>query len=149
MSHGDDLRHALERLAIKRGAALGNMNRADLLLCLALAARCLPRGELRDEAGVNDALKTWLATTGAMLRVDHVELRRTLVDYALWQRDGYGRAYQRAAPLDDELDRLAAALETFDAERLVVEHRAAHEAQRDARRRAHEAGGDPGAGSSR
>ena len=133
-----ELPAALERLAIKRGASLGNMNRADLLLALALAARCLPVGEVRDEAGVNDALKGWLAGVGAMLRVDHVELRPTLVDVVLWQRDGYGRAYQRATPPDDELRTLAAALDSLDAEGIVTRQRAAHEAQREARRRAHE-----------
>ena len=91
-----DTRATIDRLAVKRGLLLGNMSRSDQLATLALAARCLPTGPACTEAAVNAALKAWLAGTGAMLRIDYVELRRALIDAGLWQRDGFGRAYERA-----------------------------------------------------
>ena len=124
---------ALERLAIKQGAVLGNMSRADQLLTLALAARCVPRvSPPLTEREVNTALKDWLAGTGAMLQVDHVELRRTLIDRGLWLRDGFGHAYQHAmaAPVDTELAGAVDALATLDAEAIVAAARARHAAER-------------------
>lgn len=126
---------ALERLAIKQGATLGNMSRPDLLLTLALAARCVPRGSVLTEREVNAALKDWLGSTGAMLHIDHVELRRALVDGGLWQRDGFGRAYERApsianAEVADAVDALA----TLDAERIVGAARRRRDADRAARK---------------
>ena len=45
-----------------------------------IAALCLPAAARWSEPEVNPALRAWLADTGAMLSVDHVELRRTLLD---------------------------------------------------------------------
>ena len=128
---------ALERLAIKQGAMLGNMSRADQRLTLALAARCVPDASTAlTEPEVNTALKDWLAGTGAMLQVDHVELRRTLIDCGLWQRDGFGHAYQRAmsAPVDTELAGAVDALARLDAEAIVASARARHAAERAERK---------------
>ena len=126
---------ALERLAIKQGAMLGNMSRPDQLLVLALAARCVPRATTLTEPEVNAALKGWLVGIGAMLSVDHVELRRTLVDFGLWQRDGFGHAYERAtsianADAADAVDAIA----TLDAERIVEAARRRRNAERAARK---------------
>ena len=126
---------ALERLAIKQGVSLGLMNGADLRLTLAMASLCLPESVQWTEAEVNAALKAWLAGTGAMLRVDHVELRRTLIDFGLWQRDGFGRAYQRASAVaDPELAGLVAALADLDAPAIVASRRARHLAERAQRK---------------
>ncbi len=126
---------ALERLAIKDGAMLGNLSRPDQLLVLALAARCIPRSTALTEREVNAALKDWLAGTGAMLSVDHVGLRRALVDVGLWQRDGFGYAYGRprsiaTADVADAADTLA----TLDAERIVATARTRRDAERAARK---------------
>ena len=126
---------ALERLAIKQRAMLGNMSRPDLLLVLALAARCVARWPALTEREVNAALKDWLAGTGAMLDVDHVELRRALVDAGLWQRDGFGHAYQRAASIATaDVADAADALATLDAERIVAAARTRRDAERAARK---------------
>ena len=126
---------AIERLAIKQGAMLGNMSRADLLLMLALAARCVPRSTALTEREVNAVLKDWLAGTGAMLDVDHVELRRTLVDAGLWQRDGFGHAYERLTSITTaDVANAADALGTLDAERFVAAARTRHAAERAARK---------------
>jgi hypothetical protein len=126
---------ALERLAIKQGAALGNMSRPDLLLILALAARCVPRATALTEREVNAALKDWLGGTGAMLNIDHVELRRALVDSGLWQRDGFGHAYERALSITNtEVADAVDALATLDAERIVGAARRRRDADRAARK---------------
>jgi hypothetical protein len=126
---------ALERLAIKQGAMLGNLSRPDLLLVLALAARCIPRSATLTEREVNAALKGWLAGTGAMLSVDHVELRRTLVDAGLWQRDGFGHAYKRPTSIATaDVADAADALATLDAERIVATARTRRDAERAARK---------------
>ena len=122
---------ALERLAIKRGLTLGNMSRPDLLLTLALASRCMPASAQCAEPEVNAALKAWLAGTGAMLQVDHVELRRTLIDFGLWERDGFGRAYRRADVIaNPELAERVAALTTVDAAGIIAARRTRHVAER-------------------
>jgi hypothetical protein len=126
---------ALERLAIKQGAMLGNMSRPDQLLVLALAARCVPRSTALTEPAVNAALKKWLAGTGAMLSIDHVELRRMLVDAGLWQRDGFGHAYERPTSIATaDVADAADALVTLDAERIVAAARTRRDAERAARK---------------
>ena len=126
---------ALERLAIKRGLTLGNMSRPDLLLTLALASRCMPASAQCAEPEVNAALKAWLAGTGAMLQVDHVELRRTLIDFGLWERDGFGRVYRRAATVNDpELADRVGSLMALDTAGIIAERRARHVSERARRK---------------
>lgn len=126
---------ALERLAIKQGAMLGNLSRPDLLLMLALAARCVPHSTALTERQVNAALKGWLAGTGAMLHVDHVELRRTLVDVGLWRRDGFGHVYERPASIATaDVADAAYALATLDAERIIAAARTRRATERAARK---------------
>jgi hypothetical protein len=126
---------ALERLGAKDGVTLGRMPRSDPLVTLALASLCLPTERRVSEAEVNAALKTWLHTTGSMLRADHVELRRTLIDFDLWKRDGFGRAYGRApAVADAALAAHLAHLAAVDAPRIVAEQRARRSAERAERK---------------
>ena len=134
MNH-ESITAALQRLAIKQGAMLGNMSRPDLLLTLALAAGCLPKTAPLTEPEVNAVLKAWLAGIGAMLGVDHVELRRTLIDIGLWQRDGFGLAYQHAMSVADaELAGHVSVLPTLDAAQIVTNARARRDAERAARK---------------
>ena len=126
----------LRRLAVKRDVTLGTMPRDEQLATLAFASRCIGSEVDHDERGVNVALKAWLADAGAMLRIDHVELRRGLVDAGFWVRDGYGRAYRRARTWPTaEAAAHAGALDGVDADALVRGWRDAHAAER-ARRRA-------------
>ena len=126
---------ALERLAIKRGLTLGNMSRPDLLLTLALASRCMPASAQCAEPEVNAALKAWLAGTGAMLLADHAELRRTLIDFGLWERDGFGHVYQRAIIVaDPELADRVASLMALDAAGIIAERRTRNAAERASRK---------------
>ena len=64
---------------------------------LAVAARSFAPGRSYSEGEVNAILQDWLAREGSILSVDHVELRRWLVDCRVLARDDYGRAYALGA----------------------------------------------------
>lgn len=85
----------LAALVVKDGVSLGLLGDADRSLVLALAACALPTGRAHREADVNQLLGNWLEGPGAMLRTDHVELRRWLIDTGFVSRDGFGREYVR------------------------------------------------------
>jgi hypothetical protein len=134
-----DVERALAALAVKQGVGIGLLADSERQRVLALAALALPRGERVTEARANEALKGWLAGPCRFLAVDHVELRRWLVDAGWWQRDDWGRAYERARVAPDE--HLAQALEGLgNAAQWMAARRAAHESQRAQRRAAFEAG---------
>ena len=70
-----------------------------------------------------------------MLRIDHVELRRTLIDYGLWERDGYGKQYGKRNNLaDPELAQLVQALAVLEPEQLMASCRMEHMAEREQRK---------------
>ena len=135
------LPRALADLVVKNGVGLGALSTADRDLVLALAASGLePRRTYREDE-VNRVLLDWLATDGSMLRTDHVELRRWLVDAGFVARDGFGHAYTRGPA---ELQRAGALLGGADAATLGAAVRATRDAAeqaRTARRKAFEAGG--------
>lgn len=127
----------LAALVVKNGVSPGLLGEADRALVLALAASALEGGREYREAEVNRLLMAWLHGAGAMLRVDHVELRRWLVDAGFMWRDGFGRAYVRGTP---EMDRAVALLGDCPAEELeaaVIALRAAKVAERESKRLAY------------
>lgn len=126
----------LAGLVVKDGVSLGLLGDGDRTLVLALAASALPAGRAQREAEVNELLGAWLEGPGAMLRTDHVELRRWLVDAGFVSRDGFGRAYVRGGA---ETARAVAVLGETAADTLagaVRELRSARTAEREARRQA-------------
>lgn len=131
-----DTLQALDALVLKRGITLGRMSQRDLLITLGFASLSIPVATPITEAGVNEALKAWLEGDGGMLRIDHVELRRSLIDMGYWVRDGYGRAYLRE-PLatDHPAHGHVSAMEAIDLGTFVAEARARRDAER-ARRQA-------------
>ena len=110
---------ALDRftaLSVRSGLSLGILHAshiADFNLMLAVAARAFAAGRSYTEGEVNDVLRDWLAHEGSMLAVDHVELRRWMIDCRVLARDDYGRAYALGAPSAD-IAALAAALSGTD-----------------------------------
>jgi hypothetical protein len=68
-----------------------------------------------------------------MLDIDHVELRRWLVDNRLLDRDGFGRAYMRGSP-SPEAASLAATLEEVDLAEIARDARARDAAAREHRK---------------
>jgi hypothetical protein len=110
---------ALDRfaaLSVRSGLSLGILHAsriADFNLMLAAAAHAFAAGRSYSEGEVNDILRGWLAHEGSMLTVDHVELRRWLVDSRVLARDDYGRAYTLGVPSPD-IAALVAALSGAD-----------------------------------
>ncbi|KAG8152470.1 DUF2087 domain-containing protein [Burkholderia catarinensis] len=128
----------LEKLAAKQGITLGNLSSGDMSVILALASVCIEANTPLAEPAVNQALKQWLGEAGSMLRIDHVELRRTLIDLRYWQRDGFGRSYERRPlPGDHPAHDAVAALESIDVARFVADARTRHETLRAERMAAH------------
>jgi hypothetical protein len=128
----------LESLVLKSALHLGLLPEADRALVLALAACALEPGRPLREHEVNRRLTDWLADVGAMLRTDHVELRRWLVDTGYVARDDWGHAYVRGPA---ELEQARRVLGTTDAAALasaVRSVRVAAQSARIARRRAYE-----------
>ena len=89
-------------LSVRHGMTLGALysaSRDDFALVLAAAGAAFASDRTYTEREVNVVLRDWLATAGAMLDVDHVELRRWLVDNRLLDRDGFGHAYTAGTPV--------------------------------------------------
>lgn len=123
----------LESLAVRQGLSIGVLamgSPSDFALVLAAAGCAFAEGETSSERDVNDRLKAFLASAGAMLAVDHVELRRWLVDNGVLARDGFGRAYTRGTPRPAIADAMRD-LAGHDLGALVLSAR-----MRDAKRRA-------------
>jgi hypothetical protein len=88
-------------LSVRTDVSLGILRSsriADFNLMLAAAAQTFAPGRRYQEREVNDILKNWLAREGSMLALDHVGLRRWLVDCRVLARDDYGRAYALGQP---------------------------------------------------
>jgi len=125
----------LKKLAAKRNISLGRMSQIDLMVTLTAVSVCLPSSVKLSEKQVNSLLQEWLANTGSMLRIDHVELRRSLIDYGFWQRDPFGREYWRSeeAP-DSPLTTYLRAFSEIDPAQLLAKHRSELSAERAKRK---------------
>ncbi|SEK65176.1 hypothetical protein SAMN05216359_102552 [Roseateles sp. YR242] len=122
---------ALEALVLKRGVTLGRMSERDLLITLAYASLSIPLLAEQSETSANQALKEWLGGGGTMLRIDHVELRRSLIDMGYWVRDGFGRAYSRPVLADDHPAKAHVdAMSSADVSSLLREVRSKRDAER-------------------
>ena len=131
----------LAALVVKDGVMLGGLAAQAQAVALGLAWCALPQDTVLRETDVNMALKRCLVEEGSFLDVDHVELRRWLVDAGWLARDGFGREYRRVAAGDLRADNasIAAALEPLDTPRRVAGIRAAQAQVRSARRQAWQA----------
>ena len=127
----------LAALVVKDGISLGLLAEGDRALVLALAAAAIEPGRAHREADVNGMLQSWLKGPGAMLRTDHVELRRWLVDAGFVMRDGFGRAYVRGAAEAARASALLGRASAGALEDAVLTQRAARAAERASRRQAY------------
>jgi len=133
------------KLAVRTGLSLGVLYSArigDFHLVLAAASRAFAAGRTYSERDVNDLLRAWLAREGSMLAVDHVELRRWLVDCHVLVRDDYGRAYALGRPVR-EIAAIAAALSGVDLAQIAADARARDAKAREERKRKWSASGAP------
>jgi hypothetical protein len=129
----------LAALVVKDGVSLGLLGEADRSLVLAVAAAAIEAGREHRQADVNRVLEAWLAGPGAMLRTDHVELRRWLVDAGFVGRDGFGRAYVRGRAVAARAAALLGDVPAGALEDAILTERAARAAERAARRQAYAA----------
>ena len=132
---------ALASLVLKERMLLGGLPAPHQAVALGLAWCALPQELVLRESDVNATLKHCLAEECSFLNVDHVELRRWLVDAGWLTRDGFGREYRRVAALDLPYPHalIASALTGMDPRSWVAGIRAADATRRGARRRAWEA----------
>jgi hypothetical protein len=124
------------KIAIKRGLTPGALLDAcpeDFDLLLLSLRREFPVARTVAECEVNEILYLWLQSTGGMLDVDHVELRRWLVDLSILSRDAYGRAYSLAS-LPSRLATLAADVAGVDFSREFADANAQESQKRAARK---------------
>ena len=132
-----ELTKLLRTLAVKQDVLLSSLDDVTLGAMLFDAARTLPTEHDVTERVATEALHAWLVGTGSMLRYDAVELRRQLVDWQFIERDGYGRAYHRAALHPARFAATCAAAESLDFEEIVSRARARDIETRIARKAAH------------
>lgn len=134
----DAIRARLAPLVVKSGVMLGGLSQADRLLALALPAARLGEGQAASEVEVNARLRASLGEEAAFIDVDHVELRRWLVDSGWWRRDGFGRRYERVPTdaLPGELREVADALAGLDLPAWAAACRDTLRRQREQRRQA-------------
>jgi hypothetical protein len=126
------------RLVIKHGVRPGLLDDAERRLALGLVWTGLPDARAMTEPEVNAAIKAQLAGPAAFLDVDHVELRRWLVDAGWLSRDGFGRAYVRVAELalSPQQAQAVAPLAGVDVTAWTAALVQARQAEREARRQA-------------
>ncbi len=126
----------LNRLIVKDDVRLGRLSDSQRCLALALVWTGLTDGRGYTEPQVNQALKERLAGAAACLGVDHVELRRWLVDLAWLQRDEWGRQYRKVGrtELREALHAFADAVAGTDWDRSAQQARAALAHARASRR---------------
>lgn len=137
--HTAALLERFSSLAVKRGLLLSSVSDVDLSLLMHSALNGFEPAEVYSEAAVNALLKAWLLGDGRMLRTDHVELRRTLVDLQFLERDGFGRAYRRCALAPVRFREVIESLGDADLNDAARAARDNHERERVRRRDAHQA----------
>ncbi len=133
----EELGKLVQTLAVKRDVLPSSIDETTLGAMLFDAARAIPVDHDVSERAATDALTTWLAGNGSMLRYDAVELRRQLVDWQFIVRDGFGRAYRRAATTPARFAEICALAATLDFSSLIADARARDAEARAARKAAH------------
>ena len=86
----------LGALCIKGGGYGLPRKTADRRILLMSVVLTLRAGRAYTEAELNEALEGWLADIGQAVEIDHVSLRRELVDDRFIERDAAGERYRVA-----------------------------------------------------
>lgn len=132
-----ELTKKLQVLAVKHDILPSSIDDATLGAMLFDAARTLAADHDVTERAATDALVVWLGGNGIMLRYDAVELRRQLVDWQFIVRDGFGRAYRRAATHPARFADVCDAAITLDFKSLIADARTRDTEVRASRKAAH------------
>ena len=75
------------------GRQLLPTKRVDLQMLLLSTVLDLSSATTYSESQINEELRRWISRFGTNLTIDHVTLRRYLVDEAILQRDQFGSSY--------------------------------------------------------
>src|SRR5688500_19161570 len=97
MSTETEVRAVLKRMLANGPLTALPVRPHDLKVLLKLAAAQFEPGRKYSEPQVNDRLQEWLQPFCSPFGVDHVTLRRCLVDAGLLVRDKAGATYELAA----------------------------------------------------
>ena len=81
-------------LCLRSGLAGYPKNERDLQILLKSAALTIPSGMVHTEKEIDVFLKRWALVIVEIIEIDHVSLRRSLVDYSYLTRESDGSAYQ-------------------------------------------------------
>ena len=108
----------------------------DRHILLKSMALLLGHGREYSEPALNDVLQAWVQAAGPRVLIDHVSLRRYLVEEGYVERDRAGHLY-RVCAADSKESLFDAGLEGIDPFRAVSEAIA----EREQRRRSHEGEG--------
>lgn len=84
----------------KKNMTLKKLKPEEKNIILGIASLSIPMDTEFSELDINAQLLSWLNTEGEMLKIDYIELRRTLIDFQFWIRDKSGTTYIRKE-LDD------------------------------------------------
>ncbi len=119
------------------GVGLGLPNkRIDQQLLLMSIRLTLEAGRRYEETELNAAITRWKAEVGINIDLDHVSLRRHLVDEGYVVRDPAGNCYQAAHSRSEDLfDPAIAGLDQGGIIRAALE-------RRERRKQAHQSGGE-------
>jgi hypothetical protein len=90
----DSIHRTLRRLLANGPLTAMPRRPADAELLLRLASGRFDASRLYREDEVNQILEAWLATISAQYGIDHVSLRRYLVDMQFLLRDASGSTYK-------------------------------------------------------
>jgi hypothetical protein len=127
--HREETHRALKRL-LANGPLMAVPKRpSDQQLLIALAAARFEPGRVYRESEVNEALKTWIRAFCEPRGIDHVTLRRLLVDAGLLSRTTSGSTYR----INPEKIEEAEAIRTIDPASVLAEIRS----ERESRKRRH------------
>jgi hypothetical protein len=102
--HRDTTYRSLKRLLANGRLTAVPKRPADQKLLVALAATQIDAHTSWLESEVNERLKTWLETISEPFGIDHVTLRRMLVDSGLLTRTSSGSTYQINAERLEEIE---------------------------------------------
>jgi hypothetical protein len=79
-----------------QGRHLLPKKRIELQMLLLSTVLNLSPDTIYSESQINDELRHWISRFGTSLTIDHVTLRRYLIDESILQRDQFGSSYSYA-----------------------------------------------------
>ena len=89
----NSLQNFIKTVVNKKSMTLKKLNPEEKNIILGIASLSIPKNQELSEVAVNEYLLSWLNTEGEMLKIDYIELRRTLIDHQFWIRDKFGTTY--------------------------------------------------------